>query len=381
MTLIGMLHRRKDPTTVFKSYAYAISAKAEGAEFVFFTPKSVDFEKQCIYGKIYENGEWLDTVTRFPDVIYNASYVSSSANDIVDKLQEVIPFTSYSIGDKLGVNDRLKVAKDFSQYLIPSEELHDWEQFIQQLSSFKEVVVKPVTGNKGKGIYFIKKLADAFLIGHELEEQSLSLEQLKEFFHNQLEGNDYLLQPYIRSVTKSGNSLDFRLHVQKNGQGKWVSTSIYPRIAPPNTIVTNISNGGYTSPLESLLYYEYNHVEAFNIKRTLEYFSVALAKHLDEIQKDEFGEELDELGIDVGIDQKKKLWIYEVNWRPGCPPLFYLELDVVRNTIHYAMFLVEKQKREHIKKQQGKRQTKNVTDRQSTDISFVSSFTKHQSKG
>ena len=40
----------------------------------------------------------------------------------------------------------------------------------------------------------------------------------------------------------------------------------------------------------------------------------------------------------------KKIWIYEVNWRPGCPPAFYLELDVVKNTIHYAIFLANKNK-------------------------------------
>ena len=39
----------------------------------------------------------------------------------------------------------------------------------------------------------------------------------------------------------------------------------------------------------------------------------------------------------------QKLWIYEVNWRPGCPPAFYLELDVVKNTIQYAVYLANHQ--------------------------------------
>lgn len=36
--------------------------------------------------------------------------------------------------------------------------------------------------------------------------------------------------------------------------------------------------------------------------------------------------------------------MYEVNWRPGCPPAFYLELDVVINSIRYAMYLAKNQK-------------------------------------
>ena len=54
---------------------------------------------------------------------------------------------------------------------------------------------------------------------------------------------------------------------------------------------------------------------------------------------------LDEIGIDVGLDQHHKIWIYEVNWRPGCPPTFYLELDVVKNTIQYALYLTKNQQK------------------------------------
>ena len=54
----------------------------------------------------------------------------------------------------------------------------------------------------------------------------------------------YILQPYIKSITKSGQVFDFRLHVQKNGEGKWVITTIYPRIAPKGSIIANINNGG-----------------------------------------------------------------------------------------------------------------------------------------
>ena len=54
-----------------------------------------------------------------------------------------------------------------------------------------------------------------------------------------------------------------------------------------------------------------------------------------------FKEEIDELGIDVGLDENNKIWIFEVNWRPGCPPAFYLELDVVKNLINYAILLAK----------------------------------------
>ncbi len=152
------------------------------------------------------------------------------------------------------------------------------------------------------------------------------------------------MQPYIQSITKSGQVYDFRLHVQKNGEGKWVVTTVYPRIAPNGSIIPNINNGGFTNYLDPFLEQEFKE-EAYNIRRMLEHFSLALAHHLDEIQMEKFGEVIDEIGIDVGLDQQQKIWMYEVNWRPGCPPAFYLELDVVINSIRYAMYLAKNPKR------------------------------------
>ena len=95
-----MLHHRRDPRKVIKSYAYAAIAQAEGAEFVYFSPRRVQFEDSTIRGWVFENGEWVERVTAFPDVIYNAGSPVKLANskEIIDKLKDTIPFTSHSIG-------------------------------------------------------------------------------------------------------------------------------------------------------------------------------------------------------------------------------------------------------------------------------------------
>lgn len=66
-----------------------------------------------------------------------------------------------------------------------------------------------------------------------------------------------------------------------------------------------------------------------------------LAKKMDKIQYEYFKEHIDELGIDIGLDDMKKIWIFEINWRPGSPPAFYLETDVVRNMIRYCIYLAK----------------------------------------
>ncbi|CAH2714587.1 UDP-N-acetylmuramoyl-tripeptide--D-alanyl-D-alanine ligase [Neobacillus rhizosphaerae] len=344
MTLIGMLHHRKDPKTVIKSYAYAAVAKAEGAKFFFFSPGAVNFVNSSIKGQVYENGIWVERIMPFPDVIYNAGSPEKLAKskEIIQRLKEKIPFTTHSIGNKWNINERLKEAKEFSNYLIPTEIVIDTEHFFKFVTAFEKVVFKPIDGRKGKGIFFISKSENGFLVTKDSDRISYSKQQLNDLIGSKLSTGTFIIQPYIQSTTKSGQVFDFRLHVQKNGEGKWVITTIYPRVAPMGSIIANINNGGFTNYLDPFLQQEFKE-EAFNIKRTLEHFSLSLANHLDELQMLHYGEVIDEIGVDVGLDENSKIWIYEVNWRPGCPPAFYLELDVVINTIRYAVFLAKNQ--------------------------------------
>ncbi|MGY4795216.1 YheC/YheD family protein [Lysinibacillus fusiformis] len=368
MTIIGMLHHRLDPTTVLKSYAFAAVAKAEGATFFYFTPKSVDFAKRSIRAKVYEDGQWQEKTMPFPDVIYNAGSPEklSVSKEIIDRLKEEIPFTTHSIGNKWNVMKRLQEAKEFDQYLIPSEIVKDADLFHKFVNYYKRVVFKPIDGRKGKGIYFITKAgAKYFEVRKDSITTTYTKPQLDALIKEQLTSGTFIMQPYIQSVTRSGQVYDFRLHVQKNGEGKWVVTTVYPRIAPNGSIIPNINNGGYTNYLDPFLEQEFKE-EAYNIRRMLEQFSLSLAHHLDEIQMAKFGEVIDEIGIDVGLDQNQKIWMYEVNWRPGCPPAFYLELDVVIHSIRYAMYLAKNQK--PLKKNIVQQKSKQVETKKSLPI-------------
>ncbi|MCM3637615.1 YheC/YheD family protein [Sporosarcina luteola] len=356
MTIIGMLHHRKDPDTVMKAYAFAAVAEAEGAKFFYFSPGEVNFLNRTIKGQVYEKGEWKTKIMPFPNVIYNAGSPEklSKSKETIEKLKREIPFTTYSIGNKWSVNRRLKEAKDFANYLIPTEVVKSADHFFKFLTAFEKVVFKPIDGRKGKGIFFIVQEGDRFTVKGEGTNKIYGQSQLNGFIKQKLSKETFIVQPYIQSVTKTGQVFDFRLHVQKNGDGEWVITTIYPRIAPQGSIIANINSGGYTNYLDPFLEHEFKE-EAFNIRKKLEFFSLSLAKHLDELQMEKFGEVIDEIGVDVGMDDQLKLWIYEVNWRPGCPPAFYLELDVVKNTIKYAMYVAKNQKAIQMKIKEKKR--------------------------
>lgn len=342
MTLIGMLHHREDPKNVKKSYAYAAVAKAEGIDFFYFTPRKVNIKEQKILGKAYENGEWIEKEFPFPDAIYNASYpVSDKAEQIFDYLSKRIPFTSHSIGNKLSVYNRIKQAKEFEQYLIPFYKITDVQKVFHMIKLYGKVIIKPLSGHQGGGVVFIEKYGKNHYKINEARVRSLiNKKQLIDLISLKIKEKDYLVQQFISCQIKSGHVFDFRLHLQKNGEGKWVITSIFPRIGRFGSITANMGSGGYSTYLDSFLKIEFDD-SWYDMKRYLEQFALSFSNHFDSLYD---SVSLDELGIDVGIDENQKLWLFEVNWRPGPPVIYKLELDVARNTILYAKYLSDTRK-------------------------------------
>jgi len=332
-----MLHHRADPRKVSRAYLYSIVAKAEGVEFFYFTPGKVDIENETIMGKYYENGVWIDKKYPFPDAIYNASILSTVKSErIIDYLSERIPFTSHSVGDKLSVHKRIEKGKKFTEFLIPTFELSQVKELLDMMNRYPKIVIKPVTGNQGDGILFIeKKDNENFMMNDAGKILHLKKEDLLNLASHKMKGKEYIVQRFISCQMKSGHAYDFRLHVQKNGEGKWVITSIYPRIGPLGSVTSNLGSGGYTAFLDGFLQKEFND-DWLKVKRTLEDFSLNFSNHFDTLYDDV---SFDELGIDVGLDKNQGIWLFEVNWRPGPPVIYNCELDVARNTVLYAKYL------------------------------------------
>ena len=231
--------------------------------------------------------------------------------------------------------------KEFSNYLVPSEKILSAEHFFRVSNKYPEIIFKPSFGCGGENVYYTQKNGAAFRVLLGTEETVYDNAEMTEFIGNKIKQEDYIVQPYINCRTKAGEPYDFRLHVQKDGKGEWVTSCIYPRISSGGSIVCNIRQGGHTNELTGFLKREFgtDHAE---IKKIIEDFALRLAAHMDDIQKKLYKEELDELGIDIGLDESRRIHIYEVNWRPGHPPFINIDLNVIKNTVRYAIFLANR---------------------------------------
>ncbi|GEL06285.1 YheC/YheD family endospore coat-associated protein [Rummeliibacillus stabekisii] len=332
MVIVAMLHYRKHPHKIKKAFICASVAKMEGIDFYFFSPSGVKFKEKTIQGYQYENGTWVLKEMPFPDVIYNVAGMKTSYQKKVSRrLKKIIPFTSHPIGNKMQVFEKIKTIPEYAHYLIPSETIKDPQDVLSALEQYKKIIIKPLSSSQGKGLIFIERIGDQIELLEGFHREVVSVTELRTKIETVINEKEYLVQPYISSRTKDGFPFDFRIHMQKNGYGEWAITLIYPRIGSDDGIISNISAGGYIGKLETFLEKEYGE-ESYDILRMLEQFPKRFLQKFEALYNNQF----DELGIDIGIDENKRLWIFEVNWRPG---LVYRELDAAMNTIPYAAYL------------------------------------------
>lgn len=335
MALIGMLHYRNHPNNVSKSYACAAVAKLEGHEFFYFSPGKVNLEKKFITGWVYESGEWIRKEMPFPDVIYNAAGPKTEKQrNVYRTLKQMIPFTSFSVGTKMKEYKKINNGKDFAEFLIPYKKIKTFTTIIKFINIHHKVVIKPFSGSKGRNVFFLEKKEDSYTLYNGIKEVAVDIQDLKAFYEKNIKSKKFLIQRYILCKTKSGFSYDFRMHMQKGENGKWNINRIYPRISGGDKPINNISSGGFRGDLEPFLNNEFSD-ESENVIKYLEQFAMMFTPHFESLYNKKF----DELGLDVCLDENFKLWIFEVNWRPGSKTR---ELDFARYQIFYAAYLAEK---------------------------------------
>ncbi|WP_077211707.1 YheC/YheD family protein [Bacillus dakarensis] len=335
MGVIAMLHYRKHPSHVKKAYSFAAVAKMEGIDFYYFSYSKVDFNAKKIDGWVYHNGKWVQKRMDFPKVIINASNPKTIEQKRISKrLKKIAIFTSHSVGNKMKVYEKILKGEEFADYLIPSIAVRKGEEVLDFFEKHTVAVIKPTSGNHGKKIIFIKKINTNFQVIEGVKKTLFEKSGLLTYIERLLKKQSYILQPFIECKTKAGLTYDFRLHILKNGTGKWEVTLIYPRVSGNAKLISNISSGGYRGEFGPFLKEEFGD-RSNHVRQLLEGFAVSFATHFDTLYPNPF----DELGIDVGLDQNLKIWIFEVNWRPGSK---HREIEVARRLIPYCRYLASR---------------------------------------
>ncbi|WP_199615152.1 YheC/YheD family protein [Paenibacillus alkalitolerans] len=199
---------------------------------------------------------------------------------------------------------------------VPQTDVLTSGRLSQMLHRYGMVYIKPVTGSLGIGVMRIDNIGGSYRYQSGLRTYTFdTFRQMYASIRRRIDAKRYLVQRGIDMLRHKERPFDFRVMVQRNPSGSWECTGTAARLAHPNKVVTNGSQGGTIYPAGALLEEAAGKQIAGLLTEEMKKIAVFAA-----YQFSRFYPAMNELGLDIAVDGCLRPWILEVNTRPDpCP--------------------------------------------------------------
>lgn len=254
----------------------------------------------------------------FPQVVYDLGVFESNYRVEKNILRQTLARSNVqfvntrSAFSKWTTYSFLSTDSIIASYLPKTVKFETARDLEQMLSVYPKVCVKSIWGSRGKEVIFVEKWEDhvnlLFPNGHN--QPFSNLDALVKEISSFMKGEKWVIQQMIDLATWGNHCFDLRVLVQKISLQRWVCTPCL-RIAQQGRCITSTGQGGKVceaSPVLSELW----PTQYSKILDEVEYLSLNVAQALENHHGP-----LGELGMDVGIDRCRRIWLFEVNGKPG----------------------------------------------------------------
>lgn len=332
------MRRKKTPGQMAR--LISIMCTYEGIDFVYIHPSGINVNSTKVKGKMLVSKKWIDVEVDLPKYIDIAPTLFNSEN-LKDKMDFLKENTILSNDKRIPLpKDQLQPSFEHDpvvkKYLIPSVNIESMSDIDSFLLKHEKIVLKPARSNKGKNVMLLSKVNDHYLLGIKKEQKSLSESDFASFYEENIKGKFFIGQKYISSFDKHGNPFDCRVHVEKNGQGKWTVAKNFIRIGVGQKVVSNVSQGGGISDVKKFLKANYSEDKWEMIYENIREFSKTVPYKVEEVLDREYMT----FGFDVGIDSEGKLYMFEVNDFPIVSPM---KSEVAMLRASYYKYILERE--------------------------------------
>ncbi|SMG54266.1 YheC/YheD family endospore coat-associated protein [Paenibacillus aquistagni] len=292
-----------------------------------FAPRDINWQNETVYAYfINEAGTWVRRTVPLPDVIYNRlpsrkAETSTYINTLRERfVRRNIPFFNWSFFNKSDVYALLKDEVAANRYVPESVMNPNADVIKDMLDKHQFVYYKPTAGSLGIGIYRLTYLPKKGYFARYTTGGKNILLRFKKFssLMRMLEGRhgrslrNYVVQQGVRLAEIDGCPIDFRFHVHKNGENKWVVVGIGAKKAGKGSVTTHVKNGGQLMTPKQALERTFGDRAGEIIDKAKD-----VAVELAEAIERNYPHRLGELGFDLGIDRDEQVWMFEANAKPG----------------------------------------------------------------
>ncbi len=210
---------------------------------------------------------------------------------------------------------------EIKKYLPETILYSDFAALEDMLLRYDFVFVKASLGSRGREVLSIRRLREGYeVVSHQNRYRPILLrskEGLKDHIEGMMGDRLYIVQQGIGLLKVNDRNMDMRVLIEKDGQGKWQAIYNQVRMARPGSTITNYSAGGDIanySDVYPLLMEGCDNDQLPDDKKIRE-TTIKIAEYIEK----EFGP-FGELGMDMALDDKGRLWFIEANTKPDKDP-------------------------------------------------------------
>lgn len=231
----------------------------------------------------------------------------------------------------------IAVNRAIRKYIPPTRLLYKKVGLIRFLKRNRVVFIKPVFGSFGNRIMRVARRERDCLIQREHRILRIPTGQVYLKVRRHTKGNRFMMQKGISLIESGGHPVDFRLLLLKPHQ-HWQIMGIIGKVATGNRVVTNFNHGGrpigFTAALRQAGWSERDIAAG---RMQLRRLGHAVARQFNRRYP-----HCRRMGIDIGIDRDKHIWIIEVNTNPFYELFRYHENKQLYGKIHRAMQIIRR---------------------------------------
>lgn len=336
----------------------SLHAKSLDLEIIVFHPLDVNSSGTTVKGWIYDSSQkkWKRKTCPMPPLVYDRCRYKGKENYAILKAfrskHKHIQYMAKPLTNKLEMHRLLMEQPEIAPHLPATAGYSGPGQVLQYTGKYDMVYLKPKNSTGGRGILRIEKKGNHMyeLQGRKQDRTILKVQRIgKKLLPKKLRqlqiNENYIIQQGINLRLPGGRVHDYRLLLQKNKKGEWEVTGCAGRIGPTHSITSNLHGGGMAVPMEKLLLTRLQSLREINrIKHNMSRISTQVAIFLE----GRFGT-ICELGIDLAVDERGKVWLLEVNPKPSREVFRKIgDMDTYRkaitNPLEFAIWLMEQPK-------------------------------------
>ncbi len=305
----------------------ALEGRRLGIGLLIFSPKHVDWNRLRVKGWTFspEAKQWIAGEHPLPTLVYDRCFYTDSNQfrdykPFVQRLDQSphVQLLGRGLVGKWDTHLILSRNPSLLPYLPETQKWEGPDKALLFMDQHEKILIKPNGGSHGKGVAAILQTAGGYQVHGRTRENRLfhlsfkEESSLKQWLNRFVANTRYVMQPYLPLNTPEGRPYDLRMLIQKNERGEWKTTGMAIRTGKTHGLTSNLHGGGRAEKAVPFLLRHFQRDQVSDIMEKIRWLAAVVPPHIERHHG-----RLLELGLDVGIDTDGRIWLLEVNSKPG----------------------------------------------------------------